>query len=69
MLSIVDLIDKSRQRYIYASIGVGTLGTLFFFVMQFWQNSTQEPMVAFFGAILIVTAMLGLMTMSGFKAK
>ena len=69
LFSIVGLVDKDRQRYIYASIITGALGSLAFFLLLLFLNDAQEPKVTFFGSILVVTLMFAFMNMSGFKAK
>ena len=69
LFSIVGLIDEDRQRYIYASIISGALGSLIFFILLIFFNDKQEPMVTFFGSTLVVTLMFAFMNMSGFKAK
>jgi len=69
LFSVLGLIAKDKQRYIYASIGVGAFGSLLFFSIQIFQESFEEPVIGFFGAVLIVCLMFVLMNMSGFKAK
>lgn len=69
LFSVVNLIAKERQRYIYASIGVGALGTFFFFSMQIFQGPYEEPIIGFFGTVLIICSMFVFMNISGFKAK
>lgn len=67
--SIANLIDEERRRYIYASIICGALGSFIFFILLLFLNSTQEPMIMFFGANLVGTLIFAFMNMSGFKAK
>ena len=67
--TITNLIDDERRRYIYASIISGALGSFIFFILLLFLNDAQEPMVTFFGAIMVGTLMLAFMNLSGFKAK
>ncbi len=69
LFRIVDLVTPDRQRFIYASVGAGTIGTLFFFSILVLQGPREEPMIGFFGATLITTLMFSFMNLSGFEAK
>jgi hypothetical protein len=69
LASIVNLVDKDKQRYIYASIITGGLGSLIFFISLVFLERSQEPMFIFFGATLVTTLIFAFMNMSGFKAK
>ena len=66
LLSIINLIDKERKRYIHASIASGAIGSLLFFTLYI---INQNSSATYFGAILVGTLMLAFMNMSGFKAK
>jgi hypothetical protein len=67
--SIINLVDDERRRYLRASIAVGALGSLIFFVSLLFLPESLEPMIMFFGATLTGTLMFALMNMSGFKSK
>jgi len=67
--TITHLIDESRRRHIYASIVSGATGSLIFFVLLLFLSDAQEPMVTFFGSIMVGTLMFAFMNMSGFKAR
>ncbi len=69
LLNIVGLVARERKRYIYYSVAAGTFGALFFFSIQIFLGSMEEPVVIFFGAVLVVTMMYAFMNMSGFKTK
>lgn len=69
LLSIVGLVAKERQRYIYYSAACGVLGALFFFCFLIYLEPFQEAIVTFFGSVLVVTLMFAFMNMSGFKTK
>ncbi|MCP4139036.1 MAG: toll/interleukin-1 receptor domain-containing protein [Chloroflexi bacterium] len=69
LASVLNLVDKDKQRYIYASIITGAVGSLIFFISLVFLERPQEPMVIFFGGTLITTLMFAFMNMSGFKAK
>jgi len=69
LFSIVGLVDEDRRRYIYASIITGAMGSLIFFVLLLFLDDSQEPMVTFFGSILVATLMSAFMNISGFKTK
>lgn len=70
ILYIMPLIDLERQIYLYASIGTGAIGSfvivLFYVVID---GDNLEAMWTYFGSIIIATAMLTFMNMSGFKMK
>ena len=67
--TITNLIDVERRGYMYASIASGAVGSFIFFILLLFLNETQEPMVTFFGSIMVGTLMFSFMNMSGFKAK
>lgn len=67
--TITNLIDGQRRNYIYASITSGAVGSFIFFVLLLFLNDAQEPMVTFFGSIMVGTLMFLFMNMSGFKPK
>ena len=72
LLSIINLIDEERRRYIHASIATGAIGCLLFFIL--WMAANKIPGIdwltnGLFGAIMVGTLMLAFMNMSGFKAK
>ncbi len=67
--SIVNLVDDERRVYIQASIAVGALGSLVFFVSLLFLKESQEAIIMFFGATLTGTLMFAFMNMSGFKSK
>jgi TIR domain-containing protein len=67
--TITNLIDEERQRYIYASIVSGALGSLIFFVLLKPLPDAQEAMITFLGSIVVGTLMFAFMNISGFKAK
>ena len=75
LLSIINLIDEERKRYIHASIASGAIGCLLFYILSeilksdFIKNPSLEGMFGLFGAIMVGTLMLAFMNMSGFKAK
>lgn len=69
LFRIVGLVSQERQRYIYYSAAAGTLGALFFFCIQIFIGNSEEPIVTFFGSVLVVTLMFAFMNMSGFKTK
>ncbi len=63
-------IDASRRKYFYASGYVGAFGTLLFFILlKFIQEESDESITMFFGSTVTATAMFVLMNLSGFKAK
>ena len=66
LLSIINLIDAERKRFIHASIASGAIGCLLFFALYLIRGDSS---VAYFGAILVGTLMFAFMNMSGFKAK
>jgi len=66
LLSIINLIDEERKRYIHASIASGAIGCLVFFTLYL---VNQNSSATYFGAILVGTLMFAFMNMSGFKAK
>jgi hypothetical protein len=66
LLSVINLIDEERRRYIHASIASGAIGSLLFFTLYLPQNDSSAT---YFGAILVGTLMFAFMNMSGFKAK
>lgn len=68
LLSIINLIDEERRRYIHASIATGAIGCFLFFILWAFQLDPNQ-IIGLFGAILIGTLMLAFMNMSGFKAK
>jgi hypothetical protein len=67
--TITNLIDAERRNYMYAGIASGALGSFIFFILLLFLNETQEPMVTFFGSVMVGTLMYSFMNMSGFKAK
>jgi hypothetical protein len=67
--TITNLIDAERRNYMYASIASGALGSFIFFILLLFLNETQEPMVTFFGSVMVGTLMYSFMNMSGFKPK
>jgi len=66
LLSIINLIDEERKRFIHASIASGAIGSLLFFTLYLIRGNNPAT---YFGAILIGTLMFAFMNMSGFKAK
>jgi len=66
LLSIINLIDEERKRYIHASIASGAIGCLLFFALYLIRGDSSGT---YFGAILVGTLMFAFMNMSGFKAK
>lgn len=69
LFGMAGLVAEGRRRYLHAAVGVGALGSLFFYSFQVFIGPSEEPMVTFFGATLVVTVMLVLMNVSGFKPK
>ena len=69
LVSLLELVAKDRRPYLVASIVVGALGSLLFYSIQLVLGTSEEALVGFFGATLLVTVMFGLMNMSGFEAK
>ena len=67
LLSIINLIDEERKRYIHASIASGAIGSLLFFTLYLIRHGDSS--FTYFGAILVGTLMFAFMNMSGFKAK
>ena len=66
LLSIINLIDEERKRYIHASIASGAIGCLLFFTLYLISGNSSAT---YFGGILVGTLMFAFMNMSGFKAK
>ena len=68
LLSIINLIDEDRRRYIHASIATGAIGCLLFFILWALELDPQQT-IGIIGAITVGTLMLAFMNISGFKAK
>jgi hypothetical protein len=68
LLSIINLIDEERRRYIHASIATGAIGCFLFFILWAFQLDPEQT-IGLFGAIFVGTLMLAFMNLSGFKAK
>ena len=66
---IIPLIDNDRKKYLFASIGTGSLGSFIFLMGVFPIAGDYEPIWLYFGAVITATGMLAFMKMSGFKAK
>jgi len=66
LLSIINLIDEERKRFIHASIASGAIGSLLFFTFFLIRGDNSAT---YFGAILVGTLMFAFMNISGFKAK
>jgi len=66
LLSIINLIDVERKRFIHASIASGAIGSLLFFTFFLIRGDSSAT---YFGAILVGTLMFAFMNISGFKAK
>lgn len=66
LLSIINLIDEERKRFIHASIASGAIGSLVFFTLYLIRGNSSAT---YFGAVLVGTLMFAFINMSGFKAK
>ena len=62
--------DEERRRWVYAGAGVGSFGCLVGLVM-YWRplEGSSETIGLFLISIVVITAVLGLMNLSGFKAR
>ena len=70
LLSFVRLIDPSRRVYVYAAALAGLLGTFVcFLAYKPLAPGVPESAGMFFGSTVTAMAVLGLMNLSGFKAR
>ncbi len=71
LLLVVRLFDPARRHWAYLAAGVGLAGSLVGFIVVYEPLDTElsEAMASFFGSTLTAVAMLGLMNLTGFKAR
>jgi hypothetical protein len=69
LLFYARLIDPAQRRYAYVAALVGLTGTFVFFVLYKFLDGVQLSAVMVFGSTVTAVAVLGLMNLSGFKAR
>lgn len=69
LLAFAHLVDDFKRSFVYAAGLVGLFGSGACFIWLSPLAETTEPIAMFFGSTVTATAVLGLMNLSGFKAR